>query len=53
MEERKVSSSKKDDTNKITGPITYPNQRFEKTNVAMPSDSNVEEAKNWVDYNTK
>jgi len=53
MEEKKAAPGKKDDTDRITSPITYPDHRFEKTNVAMPSDSNVEEAKNWVDHNTK
>lgn len=34
---------------KITLPITYPNTRAPETNVAKPSESNVEIAKEWVD----
>ena len=38
---------------RITIPITYPNKRDHKTNVAIPSDLNVEYAKEWVDFNQK
>ncbi len=50
MNDEKVDWSKKDDTNKSTMPINYPNARFEKTRAARPDDDNVEEAKNWVDH---
>ncbi|MDU7337128.1 MAG: DUF3787 domain-containing protein [Clostridium sp.] len=43
----------RDDTDKITIPITYPDKRYRKTKAAMPSDQNVEIAKEWVDFNTK
>ncbi|WP_283607416.1 CDIF630_02480 family spore surface protein [Faecalispora anaeroviscerum] len=43
----------RDDTNKITIPITYPDRRYRKTKAAMPSDENVKEAKDWVDFNIK
>lgn len=43
----------RDDTNKITIPITYPDRRDKKTKAALPSDENVKEAKDWVDYNIK
>ena len=33
--------------------INQPDERQEKTNVAMPNDENVERAKNWVDFNEK
>lgn len=38
-------------SNKMTIPIIYPNRRYEKTNVAKPSEKNVEYAKDWVDFN--
>ena len=34
-------------------PITKPDSRFEKTNVARPDDESVIENKEWVDYNEK
>ena len=37
--------------NRITLPITYPDKRYDKTNVANPSNLNVEYAKEWVDFN--
>ena len=43
----------RDDTDKYTIPITYPDRRYSKTKAAMPSDENVKEAKDWVDYNIK
>lgn len=43
----------REDTDKITIPITYPDKRYRKTKAAMPSDENVEIAKEWVDFNTK
>lgn len=43
----------RDDTDKITIPITYPDKRYQKTKAAMPSDQNVEIAKEWVDFNIK
>lgn len=42
-----------DDTNGITTPITYPDRRSKKTQVAIPSEENVIRAKEWVDYNIK
>lgn len=43
---------------KVTGayamqPITKPDRRFPKTNVARPSDESVEENRDWVNFNTK
>lgn len=43
----------RDDTDKYTIPITYPDRRYSKTKAAMPSDENVEIAKEWVDDNMK
>ena len=42
-----------DDTNGITIPITYPDRRSKKAQVAIPSEENVIRAKEWVDYNIK
>lgn len=45
---------KPDETcNRITIPITYPSERAKKTYRAVPSDLNVEYAKEWVDFNQK
>ena len=41
------------DTNGITIPITYPDRRSKKAQVAIPSEENVIRAKEWVDYNIK
>ena len=38
-------------SNRITVPIIYPNERYKKTNIAKPSEANVEYAKDWVDFN--
>ena len=38
---------------KVTIAISYPNTRFKKTNIARPSDENVEIAKEWVDDNSR
>lgn len=35
---------------RLTIPITYPNTRDDKTNIAKPSLSNVEQAKEWVEF---
>lgn len=43
----------RDDTDGITIAITYPDRRYQDSKAAMPSDENVIEAKNWVDYNIK
>lgn len=43
----------RDDTDGITIAITYPDRRYQDSKAAMPSDENVIEAKNWVDYNMK
>ena len=49
-----VFSAKGDeDTNGITIPITYPDRRSKKAQVAIPSEENVIRAKEWVDYNIK
>lgn len=37
----------------ITQAISQPDERQEKTGVAMPSDENVSRARNWVDENHK
>jgi len=37
----------------ITQPISQPDSRQEKTNVAMPNDDNVSYNKDWVDENGK
>ena len=50
MKEEKVNWNKKDDTNKLTMPITYPNARFEKSHAARPDEDNVEQANYWVDH---
>ena len=42
-----------DDTNGITIPITYPDRRSKKAQVAIPSEENIIRAKEWVDYNIK
>lgn len=34
-------------------PITKPDRRFPKTNVARPSDESVEENRDWVNFNKK
>lgn len=33
--------------------VTDTTERYEKTNVAKPSDFNVEEARDWVNHNKK
>lgn len=43
----------REDTDKYTIPITYPDRRYGDTKAAMPSDQNVKEAKDWVDFNKK
>jgi len=37
----------------ITNPIVHPDKRDEKTRSAIPSEQNVEDAKDWVDFNHK
>ena len=37
----------------IMQPITKPDRRFPKTNVARPSDESVEENRDWVNFNEK
>ena len=49
MNELKNKKSKNKKPDKITLPITYPNERYPETNIAKPSDKNVEIAKEWVD----
>ena len=49
----KTKQHKFDDTNGITIPITYPDRRSKKAQVAIPSEENVIRAKEWVDYNIK
>ena len=44
---KKINNSK----SRITLPITYPDKRYKKTDVAKPSELNVEHAKEWVDFN--
>ncbi|HZJ78154.1 MAG TPA: DUF3787 domain-containing protein [Clostridia bacterium] len=46
------------DKSKVTGafvtqPISQPDKRQNKTDVAMPDDDNVVHNKNWVDENQK
>ena len=51
--EIELDPHKFDDTNGITIPITYPDRRSKKAQVAIPSEENVISAKEWVDYNIK
>lgn len=45
-----TTNKKNKHPDKITIPISYPNSRFPATNIAKPSDQNVEYAKEWVDF---
>lgn len=36
-----------------TQAVTDPTDKFEETNVVKPSDENVKEGREWVDYNKK
>ena len=51
--EIELDPHKFEDTNGITIPITYPDRRSKKAQVAIPSEENVIRAKEWVDYNIK
>ena len=63
QKQEKTSSLRKDakldeKIGKITGafamqPITKPDSRYPKTNVARPSDESVEENRDWVNFNEK
>ena len=37
----------------LTLAITQPDSKQKKTNVSLPSDSHVEEARDWVNHNKK
>jgi len=37
----------------ITNPIVEPDKKDQKSNVSMPNKQNVENAKDWVDFNEK
>lgn len=47
----KQSSDKNINTDKITSPINYPNSRSTKGNIAIPSESNTELSRNWIEMN--
>ena len=38
-------------TDKITSPINYPNNRSKKGNIAIPSENNTELSRNWIEIN--
>lgn len=49
MAKIKVNKKKKDDTDKSTTAINYPDARYEKTGAACPDDGHVKEAKDWTE----
>ena len=51
--EIELDPHKFEDTNGITIPITYPDRRSKKAQVAIPSEEIFIRAKEWVDYNIK
>ena len=51
--EIELDPHKFEDTNGITIPITYPDRRSKKAQVAIPSEKNVIRAKEAVDHNIK
>ena len=51
--EIELDPHKFEDTNGITIPITYPDRRSKKAQVAIASEENLIPAKEWVDYNIK
>lgn len=51
--EIELDPHKFDDTNGITIPITYPDRRSKKAQVAIPSEETSYVQKKWVDYNIK
>ena len=50
---KKTSKKDKIKDDRITIPILYPDKKADKTNVTIPSEMNVEYAKEWVDFNHK
>lgn len=48
-----LSPTKSDDADKISQAGIYPSRRFEKSNAPAASATEVQAAKDWVDYNIK
>ena len=47
---KNTQNSRDNKPDKITVPVTYPDTRYPKTNIANPSDENVIRAKEWVEF---
>lgn len=47
----KAENNKKSSTEKIIPPVSYPDSRAKKSNIAVPSDYSTEISKEWVDFN--
>ena len=49
MSKVKIDKKKKDDTDRSTIAINYPDSRYEKTGAACTDDVHVKEAKDWTE----
>lgn len=46
-----IQNNNKSELYKIIPPVSSPDSRSKKSNIAIPSDSNAELSKKWVDFN--